>query len=554
MTRKSTGTRHSRRIAHLLQTGLILSLGLLPITLQTKPVSSVERITFSFAPIEFYVSVDELEIFAKEGKVTGGFASIARRLKPNQLAAVRGILQQRLDYSPVVISRASYTQLVEMIIQRFGTVILSDRQSNGFYAMRSAVILAAADRKTGLTPLNVMRHFPSKDIRVNLNALLQFTKEFSAQAKYRDAMVNAIAQQAEREAATQASVDFSRLPDLRQPGPSKVIKKTMTFTINASRPTSLGLATSYPLLVDFYLPENSPQLAPLVVYSHGFGSNRFNNEYVARHLASHGIAVATPEHIGSNLEYRRAFFSGLRRDVIEPSEFVSRAADMTYLLNELERLVSTDPEWKARLDLQRVGVMGASFGGTTALAIAGAKINLARLNQDCRPDTFLFSASLPLQCYAKSLSPDQTVLRDPRVKAVFASYPLTSAIYGPEGMGKITIPTMIVSGTHDIVMSPAIDDQIRPFTWLKTPQKYLALFVPGTHYSSSEDRYIARLPEFMRGPSPATGREYLEALSVAFFQVHLSDRQDYAPYLNQAYAKTISQPELKLDIVRSLKK
>lgn len=535
-----------------IKAGLALSLGLLPIALQPKPALSAERLTFSFTPLEFYVSVDDLETFATQGKVTSDFALIARRLKPNQLAELRKILQQRFDYSPTIVSRATYAQMVELIMQRLGTMIRSDRQSNGFYAIRAAVILAAADQTNGLTLINVMRHFPNREIRVDLNAVLQFAQEFQAQSRERDAIVNRLIQQANQESA--ASVDFSRLPDLRQPGANQVIKKTLTFTINASRPTPLGLTKPYPLLVDFYLPANSPQPVPLVIYSHGFGANRFNNEYVARHLASHGIAVATPEHLGSNLEYREAYLAGRLSDVMSPVEFISRAADISYLLDQLERLVATDAAWKAKLNLQQVGVMGASFGGTTALSIAGATINSARLNQECHPETFFYSASLPLQCYAKSLPPNQTVLRDPRVKAVLAAYPLTSAVFGAEGMGKVAIPTMIVSGTNDIVMSPALDDQLRPFTWLKTPEKYLALLVPGTHYSSSEDQYIERLPAFMRGPSPATGRDYLRALSVAFFQVYLNDRQDYLPYLNQGYAKTITQPELRLDIIRSLQK
>ncbi|MBW4417646.1 MAG: alpha/beta hydrolase [Myxacorys californica WJT36-NPBG1] len=541
-----------KSMALVLQAGVVLSLGLLPVALCPKPAASAERLTFSYAPLEFYVSVDDLATFANEGTVTSEFAFIARRLSSTQLAELRQALQQRLNYSPVVVSRAAYTQMVETLIQRLGTVILSDRQSNGFHAIRAAVILAAADRTNGLTLINVMRHFPNREIRVDIRAVLQFTKEFTERSRYRDRVVSAIAQQADREAAAQASVDFSRLSDLRQPGLSKVTKKTLTFTINESRPTPLGIRKPYPLLVDFYLPENSAQPAPLVVYSHGFGAKRFNNEYVARHLASHGIAVALPEHMGSNLEYRRAFLEGQLSDVISPIEFISRASDITYLLDELERLVTTDADWKARLDLQKVGVMGASFGGTTALSIAGAEINQAQLKTECQPETFLFSASLPLQCYAKSLSSTQKSLRDPRVKAVLAAYPLTSAIYGEEGMGKVAIPTLIVSGSHDILMSPAIDDQIHPFAWVNTSQKYLAVLVPGTHYSSSEDQYIDKLPDFMRGPSPATGRDYLRALSAAFFQVHLNDRKAYLPYLNQAYAKTITQPDLRLSIIQSL--
>lgn len=536
----------------LLNTALCLGLGLSPSVFYSQPVASAERLTLALEQLEFYIPIDDLEAFAKDGTIKGDLSLLVGRLSPTQRSQVQQLLQQRLEVSPVLVSRTTYTLLLEMLIRGFGEVIQNGRDDNGFYAIRSSVILAAADEKDGLTLLTVLRKFPNRDVRLNLGKALQLVREFQTLSRYRDAAVSAIAQQAEREATTQATINFSGLPNLQQPGSNSVIRKTLTFTINAERPTPNGIEQSYPLLVDFYLPENPPRPVPLVVYTHGFGANRFNNEFVARHLASHGIAVATPEHIGSNLQYRQLFLSGRFRDVMEPIEFVSRAKDVTFLLDELERLVKTDPAWASQLDLNRVGVMGASYGGTTALAIAGAQVNRDRLQQECQQSRFLFSGSLPLQCYANELPPGNNDLRDPRIKAVHAAYPLTSAVFGAEGMSKITIPTMIMAGSHDIVMSPAIEDQIHPFVWLNTSAKYLALLVPGTHYSSSEDQYIAELPAFMRGPTPAIGRDYLRALSLAFFQAHLNNREDYLPFLNQAYANTISQPDLKLHLIQSL--
>ena len=50
-------------------------------------------------------------------------------------------------------------------------------------------------------------------------------------------------------------------------------------------------------------------------------------------------------------------------------------------------------------------------------------------------------------------------------------------------MNTIDVPVAIVSGTNDLIMPP-IEEQIKPFTWLKKDlAKYLVLVKPGTHFS-----------------------------------------------------------------------
>jgi predicted dienelactone hydrolase len=45
---------------------------------------------------------------------------------------------------------------------------------------------------------------------------------------------------------------------------------------------------------------------------------------------------------------------------------------------------------------------------------------------------------------------------------------------------------------------------------------------------------------------------YVKAFSVAFFQTHLVNQQQYSPYLSAAYAQYISKAPLNVDLVRSL--
>jgi len=530
-----------------LVTGMTWALG----SFTPPPAIAAERIRLALDPLQITISVASLEQFAKTGVVNRDLAPFVKRLDPTQREQLRQLLTKKLPITPVVVSRATYSPMAESFLRRIGLVIQQDQRINGFYALRAAALLAASDPNEGLTPLNFLRQFPGRDIQIDIRTVLYLLREYQTQSAYRDAAVKAIAAEAERESANQPSSNFSQLPDLRQPGPFKVTKKTVTFTINAVRPTKQGIAPSYPLLVDFYLPENVTQ-APLVVYTHGFGATRDNNDYILEHLASHGIAVAAPEHIGSDLQYRADFLKGEVSDILSPIEFVSRAFDTTYLLDELEKRNQNDPEWKGLFNLEQVGVMGASFGGMTALGLAGAEINSRRLEAECEETIPIFTLSPLLQCYAQYLPPTNYTVRDPRIKATFAAYPLAGAIYGPEGMAKVETPTLILSGSHDILMSPAVDDQIHPFVWMQNVDKYLALMVPGTHFSSSEDQNVAGLPELFKGPDLATGRNYHRTLAVAFFKAYLTGDRQYLPYLSQTYANTISQPTLELDIVREL--
>ncbi len=545
----------NKKLFTLLNTAcLLLSLGILPIVLKPKPVLSAERITTYFGPLQLSVSVDSLETFAKEGKINSDLALIANRLDEETLVKFREILQERFDLEPALIFRVTRVPMVERLLSQLGRAVQIDYNINGLYGIRAAAILSAADKTEGLTILNVLRRFPSKDIRLNLDFIVQLLKELTTQSSYRQVAVEEIIKQSAAEAA-QSPLDFSQLADLRQPGPWQVKKEGMTFEIESLRSTDVGLSSSYPLDFDLYLPEGKSEPAPLIVIVQGFGSSRGNYAHVAEQLASYGYAVAAVEHIGSNLEYRQAFLRGELGDWITPIEFIGRTLDVTYLLDEFEELQEKEPQWQAKLNLEQVGVFGYSFGGYTALATAGAEINQPRLARECNEENFNLVISFALQCQAQYLPPIDFNLRDPRIDAVFSAYPFTNPIFGPEGMGKIDIPTMIWAASEDMTV-PVVQNQIHPFFWLKTPNKYLAMLVPGTHYSTAKDEVIEGLAlDIEKGPegSGAIARGYLNAMSVAFFNYHLRGLTEFEPYLTAAYTEDISQEEFSIHLTQSLK-
>lgn len=523
-----------------------LTLGLLSTFLTATPGLGAERISFFFPPFgEFSLSADSLDLYAKEGKINNELEFYAQRATPQQLAQLRDLLQQRFNLTPTLVSQFTYSPIGEKVVQRLGELVLTDSRQNGFFALRAALILAAADPQ-GLTVVNVLRKYPSNTVRLNFSEGLGIVKSLSELLKTRDTVVTFIQQEAKIEAAN-STVDFSQQPDLRRPGNFGLEK--ISFTFNDSKRDSRRLP------VDLYLPQATPQTPPfpLIVISHGLASDRYALIYLAQHLTSYGFAVAVLEHPGSNAERFQQFFAGLAGPP-DAKELINRPLDMKYVLDELQQMEKSDSKLQGKLNFQQVGVIGHSYGGYTALSLAGAKINFQQIRRVCDPNRSL-NLSVLLQCSATDLLPINYQLKDDRIKAVMAINPFNSSIFSQSGVSQIQVPVMLVGSSQDIV-TPVVPEQIIPFSWLPNPNKYLALIENATHFTAiaepTPENNVLPVPPALLGPNPAPAYSYLRALSVAFFQTHLLNRPESRSYLQPSYAQYISQEPLNLSLIQSL--
>ena len=516
---------------------------LLPTAGEQMPAVAAERIYGSYALLERSISIAALETYAKEGKLDDDLAVYAQYINPQQLARLRSVLLTRIELSPVAVSQFLYTPIGETLLERLGQVIQTESRQPGFYALRSALVLAAAAPE-GLTLLSVLRQFPTRSIRIDLKRSIQIASELESLINKTNQAIAQIKQQSAATAIAQEPVNFSKLPDLRRRG---------RFTWNKQTITLYNRQRNRLILADIYLPNTRARSSPVIVISHGLGSDRTSFEYLATGLASYGFAVAVPEHPGSNAQQLRSLLAGRANEVTEPNEFINRPLDVKYLLDELENRNKSDPSFQ--LNLQQVGVIGQSLGGYTALALAGATFNFKQLQNDCEDLSNSWNVSLLLQCRALELPRTQYNLHDPRVKAAIAINPITSSVFGSAGLSQIRVPVMIVSSSADKV-APTLSEQILPFTWLTTPEKYLVLLEGATHFSAIGQSNPATdplaIPSQVIGPDPTIARLYLKTLSVAFFQTYVAQAPQYRPYLSANYAQAISRAPIKLSIVQSL--
>jgi len=148
--------------------GLCLSLGLGigAILCAQQPAIGAERIDLRYGPLSFPLPLDDLEAYVEEGRITPAFAAIARHMDDATLSRLRQMLQRRYQMDQAAVYRMTQTQLVDDLIKRVGEMVNTPSGLNGYYAIRAALVSAAA-APGDWSILDALRHFPT-DIRMNI--------------------------------------------------------------------------------------------------------------------------------------------------------------------------------------------------------------------------------------------------------------------------------------------------------------------------------------------------------------------------------------------------
>jgi predicted dienelactone hydrolase len=201
--------------------------------------------------------------------------------------------------------------------------------------------------------------------------------------------------------------------------------------------------------------------APLVILIHGSGGGADGVAWIGVELARHGAIAVAANHPASS--YAGAPTNRRLLDIWEQPDDV-RAM--------LDQLAATP--WAARIAPERIAVVGYSLGGTSALLLAGARLDFAKVPTFCRthedlacttfaPDFASFDAA-----FLEHANADHT---DHRIKAAVAIAPGFTEAMTAESLKILAAPTLLIAAAHDQVLPPKT--HVRPMLGnLRPPSGY----------------------------------------------------------------------------------
>lgn len=526
-------------------------------TLASLPSQAAEQIVLHYGPIQIPIKTSELQTYLTGPKNPSEIPANLPPLAPRFEQKLRQVLTQPLPpLSSSQIDHLFSAPSGQMLLQKLGELLQSEPGQNGAIALKQALIHATQDPQ-GLNGLSLLRAFPG-DLHINAReglALLQRQQQLQqTTARLLEKLDNPPPQGYPLAAAEHWAQGPGRAqpaalprPDPRSPGTIAYDWQTLALWDDSR---------DRPVTLDLYRPERGPLSSeasppkatgiPLLLMSHGLAADRRSRDFFAQHLASHGIAVAMVQHAGSDSAQFQALLQGEAKDIAEVQSFVDRPQDLSFAIDELER--RNHQLFGGQLRTEQVIVFGHSFGAYTALALAGAELDLATLQRDCPSDALLLNLSLALQCLARDTVVPPRSLQDDRVAALLLFDPVSSHIFGPTGLAQVSVP-VLWSGSQQDSLTPLAISQLPSFNALGSGRKYLMIAEATNHIHFNPQATAGQVLEDWIVPHPPAITTATNALGLAFVACYGLGDHRYQSYLQADYAQRLSQGPHQLHLL-----
>ncbi|MGL6210246.1 MAG: alpha/beta hydrolase family protein [Paracoccaceae bacterium] len=228
-----------------------------------------------------------------------------------------------------------------------------------------------------------------------------------------------------------------RVTEISVPGRDMPVRLHLWYPTNSTaEPTLIGQNA---LFYGSHVIRDAPALPkalPVVVVSHGSGGNAVQLGWLAGYLASKGMLVAAPDHPRTTSSDSDPFKTPL---------IWERIADLKAVLDLLQ---NTPPDG-IEADMDRVGSLGFSPGGYTALGLGGVRVTKAAFIAHCQatpaaPDcAWMLAAGVDFTTIdANRYDADH---RDPRVTATVAIDPALVRAILTNSLGDLDTQSLIVN-------------------------------------------------------------------------------------------------------------
>lgn len=269
-----------------------------------------------------------------------------------------------------------------------------------------------------------------------------------------------------------------------------------------------------PLLV--FLPANTSP-APVILFSHGLGGTYETAVYLGEHWSARGYVVVFMQHAGSDAAILEGVpasqILGVMQAAASATNLVARIGDVSAVIDQLA-------VWNAdlnqplgqRLDLNRIGMSGHSFGARTTQTTSGEIV--------------------PWLNYST---------RDPRIKAAIPlSASVTNIATAAALLGNVDIPWLVMTGTLDesIINDTTVADRLAVFPALPAGNKYELVLFEGEHHAFT-DRPLSALQK----PRNPAHHPAIKAISTAFWDSFLRDDVSARQWLESDARSVLAPPD-----------
>jgi predicted dienelactone hydrolase len=261
-----------------------------------------------------------------------------------------------------------------------------------------------------------------------------------------------------------------------------------------------------------YASESEKPL-PVILFSHGLGGSRENNTYLGKHWAAAGYICVFLQHAGSDQEVWKTAQRGQRFAALKAAtggrSLLNRLADVTFVIDLLESWnAEAGHPLQGRLDLERIGMSGHSYGAATTLGVAGRKYPRDRTFPEDRIDAFL------------PMSPQASKNGYPSEKA----------------FGNLAKPILCMTGTED---GSPIDPSLKPesrrevYAALPVGDKYQLVLEDAQHSAFGDSQGKAHTRDPKHHPA-------IQQISTNFWDAYLKGESESKAWLqsNKAVKET----------------
>ncbi len=262
-----------------------------------------------------------------------------------------------------------------------------------------------------------------------------------------------------------------------------------------------------------YLPADKKPM-PVVLFSHGLGGSRDNNPYLGEHWAKRGYVVVFIQHPGSDESVWKEAAALERmtamRQAASAKNYIDRTKDVPAVLDALATWnAEKGHPLNGRMDLEKVGMSGHSFGAQTTQVMAGQ-------------------------------SAGRISLRDPRIDAAVMMSPSPPARGdAAAAFATVKIPCLLMTGTLDDspIGNSTPADRLKVFPHLKEAPAWQVVFDKATHMDFGQ--------RTLRGVEIKESRYHraILGLTTAFWDAELKGRPEALKWLNDGSAKKVLLPE-----------